>query len=114
MDYVIRVRVKEVRGYCALGYKPGDEFIVEKYFIRANQKIPICLHALNGIITLLILMLKGYSAKKLGIGETDDIGYVQCPDPGKPYTSGGTVIFELKRESLRNVRKNFEETNQSG
>ena len=43
-------------------------------------------------------LLKGVSAKTLGIGETNDIGYVQCPDPGKPYTPGGTVVFQLVRE----------------
>jgi hypothetical protein len=50
--------------------------------------------------TLLTPFLKGVSAKSLGIGEEDDVGYVQCPDPGEPYTSGGTVVFELKREKI--------------
>jgi len=45
--------------------------------------------------------IKGVSAKTLGIGEEDDIGYIQCPDPGKPYTKGGTVIFELRRTSVK-------------
>jgi len=95
--YKIRVVVKEVRGYCALGYKPGDEFTIENYYIAPTQK-PICLHALAAMTTLLAPLLKGVSAKTLGIGETDDIGYVQCPDPGKPYTPGGTVVFQLVRE----------------
>jgi len=34
----------------------------------------------------------------LGIGKEEDTGYAQCPGPGEPYTCGGTVIFELKRE----------------
>jgi hypothetical protein len=33
------------------------------------------------MLTLLSPFLKGVSAKVLGIGEQDDVGYVQCPDP---------------------------------
>ena len=99
-DYVVKIVVKEVRGNCAIGYKPGDSFLVEKYYIRKRQEIPICLHALNSMLTLLMPFLKGFSAKDLGIGSEEDTGYVQCPDPGKPYTCGGTVVFELKRLSV--------------
>ena len=42
--------------------------------------------------------LKGVHADQLGIGSERDIGYVHCFDPGKPYTSDGTVIFRLERE----------------
>jgi len=99
-QYKIRLTVKEVRGSCALGYKVGDEIIVERYYIPEWQKCKICLHALTSMAPLLMLFAKGISAKELGIGNMDDTGYVQCPDPGKPYTEGGTVIFELNRESL--------------
>jgi len=101
MQYRVYVIVKEVRGHCAIGYKPGDTFIVEKYYILPNQNVKICLHALNSMLTLLMPFIKGIPAKTLGIGKEDDIGYVQCPDPGKPYTCGGTVVFELRREKIR-------------
>jgi len=26
-----------------------------------------------------------------------DYAYMQCVDPGKPYTEGGTVIFKCRR-----------------
>ena len=98
--YRIYVIVKEVRGHCAAGYEPGDEFIAERFYITSHQNVKICLHALNAMLTLLIPFLKGASAKDLGIGSGNDVGYVQCPDPGKPYTNGGTVVFELKREKI--------------
>jgi len=98
--YRVEVVVKEVRGRCALGYRPGDRFTVEKYYIAGSGGKPICLHALSSMLTLLSPFLKGVSAKELGIGSEDDIGYIQCPDPGKPYTCGGTVIFELKRSEI--------------
>ena len=98
--FEVKVVVKEVRGCCAACYKPGDSFVVREFYILENQKAKICLHALSSMLTLLMPFLKGVSAKDLGIGSTDDIGYVQCPDPGEPYTCGGTVIFELRRERM--------------
>jgi uncharacterized repeat protein (TIGR04076 family) len=97
--YRVRVCVKEVRGNCAMGYRPGDCFVVERFYISEVRK-GICIHALSSMLTLLSPFLKGVSAKVLGIGEQDDVGYVQCPDPGKPYTCGGTVVFELRRERI--------------
>jgi len=101
MHYRVRITVKEVKGYCAAGYKPGDTFEIEHFYIKPSQDVKICLHALNSMLTLLMPFIKGTPAKTLGIGEEDDIGYIQCPDPGKPYTKGGTVIFELRRERIR-------------
>ena len=98
--YRVYVIVKEIHGYCAANYKPGDMFVIERFYIRPLQKTKICLHALNSMLTLITPFLKDTSAKMLGIGKEDDVGYIQCPDPGGPYTEGGTVIFELKREKL--------------
>ncbi|RLG81949.1 MAG: TIGR04076 family protein [Thermoprotei archaeon] len=98
--YRIYIIVKEVRGYCAAGYKPGDTIIIEKFYVKP-QHTKICLHALNSMLTLLMPFLKGISAKSLGIGMEDHRGYIQCPDPGKPYTSGGTVVFELIRRKIQ-------------
>ncbi len=100
MNYMVEIIVKEVRGYCACNYKIGDKFVIERFYIKSNQQSKICIHALSSMLTLLSKFLAGVSAKDLGIGEVDDIGYLQCPDPGKPYTKGGTVIFELRRIKL--------------
>ena len=97
MPYRVTVRVKEVRGRCAMGYEAGDCFLVEKYYIKDAGK-GVCLHALAAMLTLLAPLLKGVPATALGIGKEEDAGYVQCPDPGEPYTCGGTVVFELRRE----------------
>jgi hypothetical protein len=39
---------------------------------------------------------------RLGLTKEDDQdhAYIQCLDPGKPYTNGGTVIFRV-----RNIEK---------
>lgn len=99
-SYRVRVTVREVRGYCALGLKPGDEFVIERYYFLTQQNTRVCLHALVGMSSLLLPFLKGVSARELGIGIENDVGFVHCPDPGGPYTTGGTVIFELRREEI--------------
>jgi uncharacterized repeat protein (TIGR04076 family) len=85
-----------------MGYRPGDCFVVERYYIIDVGK-GVCLHALCSMLTLLMPFLKGVSAKVLGIGKENDVGYVQCPDLGEPYTCGGTVVFELRRGMIDGV-----------
>jgi hypothetical protein len=53
------------------------------------------------MLTLLSPLLKGVSARVLGIGEQNDIGYVQCPDPRKPYTYEGTSLFEHRGDKIK-------------
>ena len=58
-----------------MGCRLEECFLDEKYHIRdANGRI--CPHVLTSILTLLSLLLKGVSAKTLGIGKEDDTGYV--------------------------------------
>ena len=54
----VEVIVKEVKGYCAACYKLGTSFAVKLYVNFANG------------------FPKGVSARTLGIGSTDDVGYV--------------------------------------
>ncbi len=96
--YEVVVEVVDVRGYCAAGYKRGDKFIIHGFYIDPEEnKAKICIHALTGMMSILSSFIHGVSAKSLSIGDKEDEGYLQCPDPGKPYTNGGTVIFKVKR-----------------
>lgn len=97
-EYSVEVEVVDVKGKCALNYKPGDRFIFEKFYVKETDK-PLCLHALNSMVTVLILMLKGFSMKKLGLSNEENTAYTQCPDPGEPYTNGGSVLFKLTRKT---------------
>jgi len=63
--YKVRVRVKEVKGDCAMGYKLGNCFTVKRFYVSDAS-----------MLTLLSPFLKGVSAKVLGISEQDDIDYV--------------------------------------
>lgn len=96
MKYKIIATVKDVRGYCPI-YRVGDSFMIEWFYIKTENSSNICLHALSSMLTLISAFIHGSSAKNLGIGSEDDVGYIQCPDLGPPYTKGGTVIFELRR-----------------
>ncbi len=100
-SYKVQVTVKEVRSRCAAGCALGDSFTVEGFYIAPGQSVRVCLHALSSMLTLLSPLLKGVPARQLGIGTEDDVGYAQCPDPGRPYTCRGTVVFELGREELK-------------
>jgi uncharacterized repeat protein (TIGR04076 family) len=42
---------------------------------------------------------EGADPVNLGLTKPDDPShaYIQCVDPGKPYTDGGTVVFRIRR-----------------
>jgi uncharacterized repeat protein (TIGR04076 family) len=63
--YSVRVCVKEVKGDCAMGYKPGDCFTVERFYV-SDVENGICIYAPGQMLTLLSTFLKGVSAKILG------------------------------------------------
>jgi len=92
----IIVEVVEIRGNCPV-YRVGDKMVIKMPELILNETDKVCIHALTAMQTLLQAIARGYSARELGVGERDDEGYVQCPDPGPPYTRGGTVIFKIKR-----------------
>lgn len=99
MKYRIVLEVKDVRGFCPL-YKLGDKIIFKEFYIDSKRSENICIHLLSAASTLLSAFMHGVSAVELGIGNREDVGYLQCPDPGTLYTKGGTVVFELRREPL--------------
>jgi uncharacterized repeat protein (TIGR04076 family) len=91
--------VKEVRGRCPV-HKVGDRIVVEVPKIDTANTDTLCVHALGSMLSMLVPLARGVSFKDLGLAvQEGNVGYVQCLDPGPPYTSGGTVLFEIKRES---------------
>jgi uncharacterized repeat protein (TIGR04076 family) len=92
--------VEKIQGHCPL-YKTGDKILIEQFYINTKNSQNICIHAFAAMSTLLSAFLHGASATELGIGSRENIGYVQCPDPGPPCTKGGTVLFKLKRETIK-------------
>ena len=97
MKSKITITVEEIKGRCPI-YKKGDKITVENFYVKSQDSQNICLHAFAAMTTLLSAFLHGSSAAELGIGSDENVGYIQCPDPGPPCTKGGTVLFMLKRE----------------
>jgi len=91
--------VKEIRGRCPV-HKLGDRITVESPRIDVAKTDALCLHALGSMLSMLVPLARGVSFTDLGLAvDGGNVGYVQCLDPGPPYTLGGTVVFEIRRES---------------
>ncbi len=58
----------------------------------------LSIHALGSMRPVIIALSGGISFKELGLTMEGEVGFIQCLDPGPPYTFGGTVIFKIKRE----------------
>ncbi|MEM3464775.1 MAG: TIGR04076 family protein [Candidatus Bathyarchaeia archaeon] len=98
--YRLVITVKEIRGICPV-FKVGDKIVVESPKIIVEETDNICVHAFGCMLSMLVPLSRGISFKSLGLArEEGETGYVQCLDPGKPYTNGGTVLFEIRREKI--------------
>ena len=98
--YRLIVSVNEIRGNCPV-FKVGDKIVVESPKIVVENTDNICVHAFGCVLSMIVPLSHGISFKKLGLAtEEGEKGYIQCLDPGKPYTNGGTVLFEISRERI--------------
>jgi len=94
------IEVKEIRGKCPV-FKVGDRIVIEEPKIVPEKTDALCVHALGSILSMVIALGRGVGFEELGLAkEEGDVGYVQCLDPGPPYTLGGTVVFEIRREKM--------------
>ncbi len=89
----LEARVIEIRGKCPV-FKPGDRIVIEGPEIKLDETDAICTHAFASLLPYIVALRKGIKPGELGLGRGEK-AYVQCLDPGPPYTDGGTVIFEI-------------------
>lgn len=98
--YRLVMTAKEVRGKCPV-FKVGDRIFIESPKIIRAKTDALCVHALGSMLSMIVALSHGISFVELGLAvEEGDVGYVQCLDPGPPYTLGGTVLFEIRREAM--------------
>ena len=98
--YRLVITVKEIRGKCPV-FKVGDKIVIDSPKIVVDKTDNICIHAFGCMLSMIVPLSHGIGFKKLGLTKREDEkGYVQCLDPGKPYTDGGTVLFEIKQEKI--------------
>ncbi len=100
MKYRLIFTVKEIAGTCPV-FDVGDKMIVESPKIVVNKTDNMCIHAVGCMLSMIVPLSRGTSFRQLGLAVGDEEkGYIQCPDPGRPYTDGGTVLFEINRERI--------------
>ena len=98
--YRLILTVKEIRGNCPV-FKVGERIVIESPRIVVDKTNNLCIHALGCMLSTIVPLSRGISFKQLGLARDEgEKGYIQCLDPGKPYTDGGTVLFEIKREKI--------------
>lgn len=95
---MLEIEVCEVRGKCPV-HKVGDKIVIEDPRIVLNETDALCTHALSSLLHYVLALEEGADPVKLGLSTPEDRehAYIQCVDPGKPYTNGGTVIFKCRR-----------------
>lgn len=95
------IAVKEIRGVCPV-FKVGDKIVIESPKIIVGKTDNLCIHAFGSMLSMIVPLSHGISFKDLGLAKEEgaEKGYVQCLDPVEPYTKGGTVLFEIRRERM--------------
>lgn len=87
------ITVVEIKGKCPV-FKVGDKIVIEGPKVNLKETDAICTHAFASFLPYIVALRKGVKPKDIGLGD-EEKAYVQCLDPGPPYTNGGTVIFEI-------------------
>ncbi len=90
---MIELRVCEIRGKCPV-YKVGNKMTISGAEILMDRTNAICIHALSTLLHYIVAIDEGADPIKLGLSKNKEHAYMQCVDPGEPYTEGGTVIFD--------------------
>jgi uncharacterized repeat protein (TIGR04076 family) len=85
--------VVEIKGRCPV-YNKGDKIVMRGPEIDLKETDALCIHALPSLLHYAVALREGVDPIKLGLSTSNSYAYVQCPDPGEPYTEGGTVIFK--------------------
>jgi len=95
---MLEISVTEIKGFCPV-YKKGDKIIIDDSKIIINKTDALCTHALSTLLHYVTVLEHDWCPIKLGLTTEKDPehAYMQCVDPGKPFTKGGTVIFRCKK-----------------
>lgn len=95
-EEVLEIEVCEIRGKCPV-YKVGDKMVMDGPRILLEKTDAVCVHALSSLLHYVIALDENVDPRKLGLSKERESAYIQCVDPGEPYTEGGTVIFRCRR-----------------
>ena len=103
---MLEIEVREIRGHCPV-HKVGDKIIIEDPRIVLKKTDALCTHALSSLLHYVLALDRGADPVELGLSKQEDKkhAYLQCVDPGEPYTHGGTVIFRVRKIKKREASK---------
>ena len=95
---MLEIVVHEIRGKCPV-HKIGDRITIDDPKILLGKTDALCIHVLPSLLHYALILGDGGDPVKLGLSKPHDKkhAYIQCVDPGEPYTEGGTVIFRCRR-----------------
>jgi uncharacterized repeat protein (TIGR04076 family) len=103
---MLEIEICEIRGHCPL-YKVGDKIIIDEPKIVLEKTDALCIHALHSLIHYALVLERNADPVELGLSKPKDRrhAYIQCVDPGEPYTYGGTVIFKIRKIKKKKIEK---------
>lgn len=93
---MLEIEVCKISGKCPV-HKVGDKIVIDGPRIVLEQTDAVCVHALSSLLHYNIALDEGVDPRKLGLSKDEGNAYIQCVDPGEPYTKGGTVIFKCSK-----------------
>ena len=90
--------VSKIKGVCPV-FREGDKIVIDDPKIILDKTDALCTHALSTLLHYSTILEHHWCPIELGLTTVDDHdhAYMQCVDPGKPYTDGGTVLFKCRR-----------------
>jgi len=88
--YRVILEVKEVRGFCSAGYKPGDRLIIQEPSVLSKESTDVCLYAIGALLPYLTALYRD-TPQEDWINQVQEL---QCPDVHN------TVVFKVIREKL--------------
>jgi len=94
---VLLMEVAEIRGSCPI-HGAGDRIVIDGARIDLQRTDNLCIHALSSLLHYAVALREGVDPGTLGLSTDGRFAYIQCADPGDPYTEGGTVIFKCYLE----------------
>jgi len=97
---MLEIEVCEIKGRCPV-FRMGDKMVIDGPNLLLERTDAVCIHALSSLLHYVVALDRGVDPVELGLTKPEDRrhAYIQCVDPGEPYTHGGTVIFRCRRIS---------------
>jgi uncharacterized repeat protein (TIGR04076 family) len=93
---MLEIEVYDIKGKCSV-HRVGDKIMIDGPRIVLKKTDAVCVHALSSLLHYVIALDEDVDPRKLELSKDSENAYIQCVDPGEPYTDGGTVVFRSQR-----------------